>query len=111
MFARHWRGCTPREKKAEYLEYLKRTGVKSHRATPGNLGVRVLVREDGDRAEFLVISFWDSLESIKGFAGEDIGRAVFYPEDRDYLLELSPEILHYEVYANEPAVAVGAADV
>src|SRR5256885_10813478 len=31
------------------------------------------------------------------FAGDDVERAHYYPEDRDYLLELEPTVTHYEV--------------
>ncbi len=35
----------------------------------------------------LTISFWDSLNSIRDFAGEEVERAVFYPEDERFLIE------------------------
>ena len=45
----------------------------------------------------MFISFWDNREAIKAFAGEEIERAVYYPEDREFLLELPPLLHHYEV--------------
>src|SRR4051812_42714396 len=67
MIARVWRGVTPRAKANEYHLYLQRTGVKDCEATPGNRGVYVLRREEGDESEFLFISLWDSLDVIRGF--------------------------------------------
>jgi len=88
---------TPKARADEYDAYLARTGVKDCRATPGNLGVYVLRRIEGDRAHFLFISLWESYEAIQEFAGRDVERAVYYPEDREFLLELEPEVTHYEV--------------
>jgi heme-degrading monooxygenase HmoA len=96
MIARLWRGVTPEAKAEAYLEYLKRTGVKECRATPGNRGVFVLLRRTGGRAEFLFVSLWESMEAIREFAGPDVEKAVYYPEDAEYLLEMEPGVAHYE---------------
>jgi hypothetical protein len=48
-------------------------------------------------AHFLFFSLWDSWEAIRAFAGEDVDRARYYPEDAEYLLELEPTVTHYEV--------------
>jgi heme-degrading monooxygenase HmoA len=96
MIARVWRGRTPAAKADAYYEFLRRTGIKDYRATPGNLGVRVLRRIDGDEAEFVLISFWESYEAIRRFAGDDIERAFYYPEDTDFLLIFEPTVTHYE---------------
>ena len=99
MIARTWKGTTARDKADAYLDYLHRTGVKSCRETRGNLGVYVLRRLVEDRAEFLFISLWESLEVIKRFAGPDADRAVYFPEDREFLREMVPCVEHYEVSA------------
>lgn len=97
MIARIWHGITPKSKADEYVEYLNRTGVPDYRAVEGNLGVHVLRRIDGEQAYFLTLTFWDSVESIKRFAGEDFEKAGYYPEDKDYLLEFEEKVAHYEV--------------
>jgi hypothetical protein len=48
-------------------------------------------------AHFLLISLWESWNAIRSFAGEDIERARYYPQDAEYLLELEPKVTHYEV--------------
>jgi heme-degrading monooxygenase HmoA len=75
--------------------------VKSLVATPGNEGVLLLKRLTGETAEIGVLSFWRSREAITAFAGADVNRAVYYPEDRKYLRELTPELLHYEIVGAE----------
>src|SRR3989440_5213172 len=88
LIARLWHGAVPATKGDDYAAYLRRTGVTECRATPGNHGVEVLRRTVGDETHFLFISFWDSMDAIRTFAGDDVERAHNYPEDRDYLLEL-----------------------
>ena len=100
--ARVWFGKTPASRADEYVEYVKRTGVQDLRATKGNLGVWVFRRVDGDTAEFSVISFWESKEAIQRFAGKDIAKARYYPEDHNFLLSLEPELIHYEVFVDSP---------
>lgn len=97
MIARFWRGVTPAEKAEQYLEYLMETGLKDYRAIPGNRGVQVCRRTYEGKTEFLLISLWDSYEAIRAFAGDDLEKAVYYPEDEAFLLEMEPKVVHYEV--------------
>ena len=99
MIARVWSGRTPASKAEQYTEYMNQTGVKELHETKGNRGVLMFRRLNQEIAEFTIISFWDSRESIKRFAGEDINKAVYYPADAEFLLELEPELKHYEVPA------------
>ena len=43
------------------------------------------------------MTMWESLDSIKAFAGAELETAKYYPEDKDYLLEFEPTVVHYEV--------------
>ena len=100
MIARIWHGVTAAAKSEEYLDYLRATGVPDYRATEGNLGVYVLRRIESERAHFLTLSLWESMEVIKGFAGTDPEKARYYPEDEEYLLEFEPAVSHYEVLSD-----------
>ncbi|HLA06261.1 MAG TPA: hypothetical protein VJ022_02380 [Anaerolineales bacterium] len=104
MIARIWHGLTPTSKADEYVEYLKRTGIPDYQATEGNLGTHILRRIEGGQAHFLTLTFWDSVESIKQFAGEDFEKARYYPEDADYLLEFEEKVAHYEVMFSAPSM-------
>ncbi len=101
LIARIWHGVTPAARAEEYTDYLYRTGVPECRATPGNRGVYVLRRIQNDRAEFTFLSLWESLDAIRRFAGEDYEKARYFPEDRDFLLELEPSVEHYDVVARD----------
>jgi heme-degrading monooxygenase HmoA len=95
--ARTWRGATRAEDADAYVEYLEKTGISEYRATPGNRGVLGLRRVVGDKAEFLLVTLWESEEAIRRFAGDDIERAVFYPEDDRFLVEKDEQVSHFEV--------------
>lgn len=97
MIARTWHGAVRVEDSDRYHAYLFQTGVPGCLGTPGNRGVKVLRRVEGEEAHFLFISFWESLDAIRAFAGDDIEVARYYVEDRKYLLELEPHVTHYEV--------------
>src|SRR5262245_29817122 len=97
MIARTWHGVTDAAKADEYFDYLKQTGVPDYKKTEGNRGVYLLRRVEGDVAHFLFLTFWESEEAIKRFAGADIEKAKYYPEDEKFLLELEPTVTHYEV--------------
>jgi len=97
VIARVWFGRTKAEDYDAYLAYLEESGVATLKQTPGNRGVMVLRRLDGEEAEFGVVSFWDSAEDIEAFAGEDVDVARYFPEDERFLLEFTPRLKHFEV--------------
>ena len=76
---------------------MQRTGLAHYQATPGNRGVLVQRRVEGGVAIFVLTTLWDSVESVKRFAGEDYEKARYYAEDGDYLLEQDPYVTHAEV--------------
>ena len=97
MIVRTWRGWTRTEDADRYVEYLRATGLKEYRATAGNRGAWILRRIEGDRCEFVTVSLWESLDAVRGFAGEDIDVAVFYPEDEAFLVERELTVRHWEL--------------
>ena len=97
MIARLWHGITRARDYDTYWAFLQARAIPDYRGTPGNLGVRLFRRLDGDRAHFLTLSYWPSLEAIRTFAGHDIAAAKYYLEDRQYLLEFEPTVQHFEV--------------
>jgi heme-degrading monooxygenase HmoA len=101
MLARTWWGATKAKDADAYLEYLHRTGLAEYGKTPGNRGVLGLRRVGNERAEFLLVSFWESREAIQRFAGTDIEKAVFYPEDDRYLVARDDHVTHYEVVLDQ----------
>jgi Antibiotic biosynthesis monooxygenase len=86
--------------RAQRLVILRPSGsvvVTRHR-TPGNKGAYALRRMEGNTVHFLMITFWESEEAIRAFAGDDINVAKYYDFDKDFLIELEPCSAHYEMY-------------
>ena len=98
MITRIWHGRTTTADAAAYRQFVIETGITDYRSVQGNLGAQIWQREEGDITHICTVSWWDSYESIKRFAGEDFTKAKYYEEDKKYLLEFEPEVLHYETY-------------
>lgn len=99
MIARVWHGVVPAGKADGYGAYLADSdrGVRDYQRLPGNRGVCLLRRAEGDRVHFTLISFWDSREAIQAYAGEDIERAQYFPYDLECLIEPETFVTHHEV--------------
>lgn len=94
---REWRAEIRRALKHDYVEYVTATGLAGYRRAEGNLGATIAVRDlDADRSEIVTLSWWTDEASIKAFAGENISRARYYPEDDRYLLTRPETVQHYE---------------
>ena len=97
MIVRMWHGRVPAEKAARYREFLKARAIPDYQSVPGNVSVHVLERPDGAVTHFITMTFWRDMDSIRGFAGDDVEKAKYYPEDGEFLLEFEPKVVHYEV--------------
>jgi hypothetical protein len=53
---------------------------------------------EGNVAHFEMLTFWDDVDAIKRFAGEDFQLAKYYDFDPMFLVELEPNVRHYAVY-------------
>jgi heme-degrading monooxygenase HmoA len=103
-----WTGSVRRADADAYADYIRDTGLTEYGATPGNLGAWMLRRDDGELTEFITLSFWESLEAIRAFAGDDVEAAVYYPDDDRYLVERGPRVRHYVVTGEvQPDAAPG----
>lgn len=99
MIARTWHGKTAASQLETYSDVLTRLALPDYQATPGFQGLTFLRRVEGDEAHFYLITYWASMEAIRGFAGEDVKKARYYPEDREFLLEYEENVVHYDVFA------------
>lgn len=98
MITRIWHGTTPVAKSDEYLGLMRSVAIPDYRSIPGNKGAYALRRIEGDKAHFLMLTFWESEEAVRAFAGNDATKAKYYGFDEDFLIELEPFVAHYETY-------------
>ena len=99
MICRIWHGRTSRSRADDYAQFLVERAIPDYRGTPGNLSARILRRDEGEVTHFLTETLWLSEEAIRAFAGDDLLRAKYYPEDQEFLLEFEPLVQHYRVIA------------
>ena len=97
MIVRMWHGRVSTEKAEAYREFVNSRAIPDYQSVDGNICVHILERAEGDVTHFITLTFWKDLESIRAFAGEDVEAAKYYPEDKDFLLEFEPRVVHYEV--------------
>lgn len=97
MIVRMWHGRVPTSKAKAYRAFLNERAIPDYRSVEGNISVYILEREAGEVTHFIAMTHWESLDVIKGFPGDDTRVAKYYPEDKDFLLEFEPRVVHYEV--------------
>ena len=96
MIARRWHGRIPAAKRDEYLQLMKDVGLADYRSTDGNRGAWCLHRHEGDIVHVEMFTLWEDEDAIRRFAGLNLLKAKYYDFDRDFLLELEPEVTHFD---------------
>jgi hypothetical protein len=86
MIARIWNGRVPAANDGAYLDRMRKVALPDYRSISGNRGAYCLHRLEGDIAHFEMLTFWEDIDAIKRFAGEDCEVAKYYAFDRSFLL-------------------------
>ncbi len=97
MIVRMWHGRVSTEKAAVYWGFLNQRAIPDCRSVAGNGSVCLLDRPEGAVTHFVTLAFGTNWEAVWAFAGEEVEQAKYYPEDRHFLLEFEPTVVHYEV--------------
>jgi heme-degrading monooxygenase HmoA len=93
--ARIWRGRTTAEKADAYAEYLLETGVRP--LAEKALGAQMFREDRQGESEFVTISYWESVEAMSRFAGEDPRRIHHLERDAEFLIELPESVQILEI--------------
>ena len=96
MIARIWHGWTKPENANSYEELLRTRILPAIRQKSGCQGIHLFRRAAGAEVEFVTLLFFDSLEAIRKFAGEDYEMAVVPLEARKLLARFDERSTHYE---------------
>ena len=102
MISRVWHGWTTHENADTYEELLKSeifAGIKD-RKIAGYRGIHLFRRQLIQEVEFVTIMWFDSIEAIRAFAGEDYETAVVPSKARALLSRFDARSQHYEVKAS-----------
>lgn len=100
MICRMWHGRTLKAKADAYASFLESRAIPDYRSIPGNVSAAVLRRDEAEVAHFITLTYWETEQAIRAFAGKELLNAKYYPEDTDYLLEFEPFVQHFEVVAS-----------
>ncbi len=95
---RLWHGEVSIEKAEEYEKFMIEKAAPDYGSVDGLLKLYFQRRNENKTAHFLLVTIWDSLESIKKFAGAEPELAKYYPEDDNFLLEKEEKTSMYEVF-------------
>ena len=100
MIARTWRGRATAAKAGDYLQHFTTPVVPKLKGIAGHKGAYLLRRETERHVEFLAVTLWDSIETIKKFSGDDPEVAHIEPEGRAALAGFDEFARNYEIVCN-----------
>ena len=101
MIGRIWHGWTTPANADAYESLLKSEiflGIQNRRI-PGYRGIQLFRRNLNDEVEFMTIMWFDGMDAVRAFAGEDYEVAVVPPKARKLLSRFDARSQHYEVRA------------
>src|SRR3954469_6316402 len=97
MISRHWGALVKRERASDYIAHLRSETVPKLRSIEGFVDARLQRRDVPDGVEFVVITRWRSMDSIRAFAGADAEAAVVPPHAQAMMISYDARVRHYEV--------------
>jgi heme-degrading monooxygenase HmoA len=100
MIAREWRAFAVPPNDAAYERHFREAVLPHLREIPGCVGAHLLRRETQSEVELIAVTYYESLEAIRAFAGDDLERAVVEPEARAVLARFDERCRHYEIVAS-----------
>jgi antibiotic biosynthesis monooxygenase (ABM) superfamily enzyme len=101
MIGRIWHGWTTSGNAEAYESLLKNEifiGIRGRRI-PGYRGIQLLRRERGNEVEFVTVMWFDTIDDVRSFAGEDYEAAVVPARARELLSRFESRSQHYEARA------------
>jgi uncharacterized protein YciI len=100
---RRWTARTAKAQLPKYLEHFSKKVLPELRRVHGYLRAAVFLRRLEREVEIVVETNWDSLESIRNFAGPDVEAAVIAPEAAALLTSFDQRVLHSEIVLTDRA--------
>jgi heme-degrading monooxygenase HmoA len=100
MIARLWRGSALPEKADDYVKHLEMSVLPELREIDGFQGIQLMRKDSSEAVEFIVLTFWESMDAIHKFAGEDAESAVVALAAQPMFRKYDPRVKHFEVVLN-----------
>lgn len=97
MVIRHWSAQTTHAQAPAYADHLRNQVLPTVKKIDGYAGAMLLQREAAEEVEIIVTTLWQSLDSIREFAGAELEEAVVSDEAVSLLTQLNQRGKHYEL--------------
>jgi len=95
---RLWHGEVAIEKADEYEKFMIDRAAPDYGSVEGLIKLYFQRKDEEKKAHFLLVTLWDSINSVKKFTGDNPELAKYYPEDDDFLLEKEKYVSMYKVF-------------
>lgn len=103
MWARYWSARATPDGADSYRRHFEAEVLTALSAVPGQRGGLLLRHDEGSHAKLVVLTFWESMDAIRAFAGKEMTTAVVAPEARAILEDYDREVLIFEVLVDARA--------
>ena len=97
MIERHWKGIAKPQSADAYIKHLLEDTFPKLKTIQGFVNARILKRAVDTGMEFLIVTAWESYESIKQFAGSQVDVAVIPALVQEMMTEFDRHVSHYDV--------------
>ena len=97
MISRQWRGLAKSSQADKYVEHLRQETFPKLKEIPGFVSASILRRSVPNGVEFLIVTTWESIDAIQGFAGTDVETAVVPPRVQKMMVEYDNRVRHYQI--------------
>jgi uncharacterized protein YciI/heme-degrading monooxygenase HmoA len=103
MIMRFWKARSTVQASDKYVEHATQRVFPALNEIDGHRGAYLLGRAVDDAIEFVVLTLWDSMESVRRFAGVKPEKAIVGPEARAVLTSFDETVTHFEIVARTGA--------
>jgi heme-degrading monooxygenase HmoA len=97
MISRQWRGLAKTTQAEDYVAHLRTDTFPKLRRIAGFVDATILRREVEQGVEFLIVTRWESFDSIRAFAGADAETAVVPDNVQRMMVEFDDRVRHYDI--------------
>jgi len=97
VISRHWKGVAKPGQADNYIRHLRTDTFPKLSGIDGFVRASILTRPVDEGTEFLIVTEWESIDSIKAFAGEQADVAVVPPVVQAMMIDYDRTVRHYEV--------------
>ena len=103
MISRNWRGVARAEEADNYVRHLQNETFPQLSLIPGFVSASILRRLMTQGVEFVIVTTWESMDSIRQFAGKPEDVAVVPPVVQAMMVEYDTRVAHYEIVDSHPS--------